>query len=81
MCVCVYIDAYVCVCVCVCVYTWVSEGMYLRASKERQRKRQLDNLVAIDARADRVDDEFENVWLMRDFIDGQQILVRELERV
>jgi len=55
--------------------------MYLRASKERQRKRQLDNLVAIDARADRVDDEFENVWLMRDFIDGQQILVRELERV
>jgi hypothetical protein len=38
-------------------------------------------LVAVDARTDGVDDELEDIFLVRNFVDGEKVLVGELKRI
>ena len=62
-----------------------------RASRRQQQEHQqaagareawtLCNLVAVDAGAYGVDHELEDVRLVSNLIDGEQVLVRELQRV
>ena len=49
----------------------------LVAAKQGQRQGHLDDFVAIDTRADGIDNKPKNIWLMRYFIDGKKILLRE----
>ena len=38
-------------------------------------------LVAVDARTDGVDDELEDIFFVRNFVDGEKVLVGELKRI